>query len=213
MTDLTVDHKPRRRKWTDADLFAEALKFETRADFERGSPSAYQLTRQRGIRNQACAHMRGNTRWTLDLLKSEASKYSSRKEFERGSLNAYYAAQRRGLLDEVCAHMERAQLGTNNDSVYIWRVSGTNIFKVGITSHILGRLRMFQVADFAKVTPEHVFQAMTKGRASEVETKLLKIGTRHHFQHKFAGHTEFRVWTEDDLVKALEVAASNCWLN
>lgn len=204
---------PLRSNWSNDQLLIEARKYNTKADFEKGSSSAYQLTRQRGIHDQACAHMEGNTRWSLDQLKVEASRYTTRKEFERGSLNAYYAAQRRGVLDEVCAHMMRAPFGTDNDSIYIWRVAGTNVFKVGITSHILGRLRMFHVADLAQVTPEHVFQARTIGRASEVETKLLKIGTPYKFQQKFAGHTEFRVWSEKELTQALEVAASHSLLN
>ena len=42
---------------TDESIAAEALKYETRIAFFKGSPSAYAAALRRGIFEQVCAHM------------------------------------------------------------------------------------------------------------------------------------------------------------
>lgn len=49
-------HKP-HTKWTDESLADEAAKYTTRGKFARGSASAYQMAKKRGILDKICEHM------------------------------------------------------------------------------------------------------------------------------------------------------------
>ena len=94
--------------WTLDKVKGEALKFNTRNDFKKNSPSPYQIAYRNGWLDEVCSHMRSDRKpkgyWTLDKVKEEALKFNSRKEFERES-SAYQIAYRNGWLDEVCSHM------------------------------------------------------------------------------------------------------------
>jgi len=97
----------RKLKWTEEKLKEEALKYDTRGEFSKGSESAYSAARKKGLLDDICGHMEGRKlKWTEDMLQEEALKYDTRGEFAKGSKNAYDAAQKRGLLDKICSHME-----------------------------------------------------------------------------------------------------------
>jgi hypothetical protein len=107
------------RKWTDTKLAEEASKYETRADFQRGSASAYRMAYKRGLLDTICAHMvPGNTRprtfkresyarkWTKEAIAAAAAPHKTRGEFSKAEPAAYVTARKKGWLDEVCAHMQ-----------------------------------------------------------------------------------------------------------
>lgn len=105
-------------KWTFAKLQAEALKYKTRVEFQKNSPSAYQMAWRRKILNQICTHMEYTCYpWTNEELEEEALKYKTRREFELGSENAYNAALRRGIMDKICIHMEYFYRSWTNDEL------------------------------------------------------------------------------------------------
>ena len=98
--------------WTLERCKVEALKYERRIDFQKGSESAYIAAHKNGWLDECCAHMASVIRkpkgyWTLELCKAEALPYSSRNDFKKGSGAAYTAAQKNGWIDECCAHMPR----------------------------------------------------------------------------------------------------------
>jgi hypothetical protein len=114
--DVTGSNNP-RFKWTLSGLKLEALKYKTRGEFQKNSPSAYITSRKFSPEtfDQICSHMscrvdvsnekNANFRWTLGKIQSEASKYKTRGEFQKNSPSIYQTACRREILDEVCSHM------------------------------------------------------------------------------------------------------------
>ena len=93
--------------WTVERIHAEALKYDTRWAFDRGSKGAYQAAQRLKIMKQVCSHMKPVLQsWNAESIAAEALKYDTRKAFERGSKGAYKAAQRLRIVDEVCAHMK-----------------------------------------------------------------------------------------------------------
>lgn len=103
------------RKYTLEIIQAEALKYETRGDFQTFSRGAYVAAHKKDLLDQVCSHMGGrasgeknrNFKWTNEKLKEEALKYKSVKDFVDNSKSAYMTARSRGLLDEICSHMSR----------------------------------------------------------------------------------------------------------
>jgi predicted GIY-YIG superfamily endonuclease len=106
--------------WTIDKLREEALKYNTKKDFERGVKSAYQIAYKNGWLDDVCSHMvssrKPNGYWTIDRIKEEALKYKSRNDFKKGSPSAYSKALANNLLDDVCSHM----LIKNIDSFNEW---------------------------------------------------------------------------------------------
>lgn len=118
--DLIVEHMPKyldscgenghNFKWTNEMLRLEALKFQTRGEFQKYSKKAYKAALMRGILDEICSHMEYvRIYWTYEMLKLEALKYKTRSEFSLNSSSAYVLAKNRGILDEICAHMEKSR--------------------------------------------------------------------------------------------------------
>ena len=96
-----------RGYWTFERIHTEALKYETRSAFYKGSPSAYNAARRLGIMDEVCAHMDVvRQSWDDDSITAEALKYQTRGEFKKGSKSAYNAAKHLGIFEQVCAHMK-----------------------------------------------------------------------------------------------------------
>lgn len=94
------------RKWSEEKLLLEALKFESRGEFAKKSPYAYNTLLKNGLLGKACSHMKQlPTYWTTENLKEEALKHKTRHEFQKNRKAAYNAALRFGILDEICSHM------------------------------------------------------------------------------------------------------------
>jgi predicted GIY-YIG superfamily endonuclease len=92
-------------KYTDDDIYAIALKFNTPKEWYTDSPSTYAIAHQRKIVDKATAHMQrqiakaGN--YTEDAVKNSALKYSSIKEWIENEPKFYYAAWRQGFLKDI----------------------------------------------------------------------------------------------------------------
>ena len=108
-------HRPERvLKWTFEAVHREALRFETRSAFSKGSLNAYTAARRGGWLDEVCSHMKQlRIDWTKDLVQAEALKYESRGEFGRAAKGAYEYALKNGFLDDVCSHMK--PFGTHLD--------------------------------------------------------------------------------------------------
>jgi len=97
----------KNKKWNYELLHKTALMYETRYEFQKGSPNAYRASLRRGILDDICSHMEYvRTYWTDEMLREEALKYKTRNEFKKGSVSAYVLSQSRGILDNICSHME-----------------------------------------------------------------------------------------------------------
>jgi hypothetical protein len=95
--------------WTRETLQVEALKYSTRAEFQKGNGSAYGAAGRMNLRDAICGHMtevkKPNGYWSLEALRAEAQKYSTRQEFQQSNGAAYKAAGQKKCRDEICAHM------------------------------------------------------------------------------------------------------------
>jgi len=95
-----------RIKWTRDLAFSEALKYNSKKEFEKNS-YGYEWLRKRGLLNTACSHMTGGLqRWSEESAAIEAQKYTIRKDFMEGSKGAYEYLRQRKLLDKYCDHMK-----------------------------------------------------------------------------------------------------------
>jgi len=94
------------RKWTKELIQQEALKYQTKIDFLKGSKRAYYVAVYHKILDDVCSHMTPVRKtWDSESIRLEALKYTSRKSFGDGSSSAYGAARRLNILDDVCSHM------------------------------------------------------------------------------------------------------------
>lgn len=92
--------------WTKERCREEALKYETKNEFQKNSVRAYDKALKNNWLNEFCSHMRilklPNGYWKndKDTCRKEASKYKTRSEFSKGKPGAYNAAKENGWLGD-----------------------------------------------------------------------------------------------------------------
>jgi predicted GIY-YIG superfamily endonuclease len=87
-------------KWTEDAIRREAKKYNSKAEFAIGNPSAYGRARMLGIINDL-GFVNKRKSWDEDSIRREAKKYNTKVEFEKGNQKAYRAALLRGILDDL----------------------------------------------------------------------------------------------------------------
>ena len=100
--------------WTLDLCKEEAAKYQTRDDWEQGSPVSYQKAINRGWLIKCTAHIVGFRRkpavpaiWTLERCVETAKQCQRRAEFKERFHYPYEKARLNGWLDICCAHMRR----------------------------------------------------------------------------------------------------------
>lgn len=88
-------------KWTINKAHTEALKFETRYDFQKGSTGAYKWAYRNNHLDKICQHMKPKFQWDFEGVKKESKKYNTRHEFFLGSSSAYQWACRNKVIDQL----------------------------------------------------------------------------------------------------------------
>ena len=158
------------QKWTYEKLLAEARKYNTKIDFQKGNPNAHRASLRHGILDKICEHMEGTPRrkspyvkWTDEMLFAEARNFKTRFDFQKGNLNAYQRCHRRGLLDKVCQHMSDLPHWDKPHCVFLIEIFTTNdelYYYIGKSSNLKNRLREHfrkgsdsPVSDFLNKTP------------------------------------------------------------
>ena len=105
---LAVGRRP-RGYWTLERLQADALRFQTRGAWQKGSPTAYQAANKRGLLGDCCGHMvegkKPDGHWTIDRLRADALRFETKSAWAEGSPSAYRAARIKGFFEACCAHM------------------------------------------------------------------------------------------------------------
>ncbi len=100
-------------KWSHDTVFKEALKYETKKEFEKISSGAYDYAKRHKILNDVCSHMiegrKPNGYWNKELCHEQSIKFNTRNDFKKNSGAAYDYAKRNKFLDEICSHMIRLQ--------------------------------------------------------------------------------------------------------
>jgi hypothetical protein len=98
-----------RGYWTLETLKAEALKYNSRTEFQKKSGSAYNASGRLKLRDAICGHMttikKPDGFWNIETLQAEAIKYTSRQEFQQKNGAAYKAAGQLKVRDQICKHM------------------------------------------------------------------------------------------------------------
>lgn len=98
-----------RRKWTRELCHEEALKYETRWDFQKFSTNEYSAAKNHGWLGDICSHMESPIKspgyWTKEKCIEEAKKYKSRNEFKTNATYPYKIMTINGWTEEVCAHI------------------------------------------------------------------------------------------------------------
>lgn len=98
--------------WTFELCKAEAERYQTREDWEKGSPISYQKAINRGWLTKCTTHIIGFKRkptvpvtWTLERCAETAKKCQRRSEFKERFHYPYEKARLNGWLEACCAQM------------------------------------------------------------------------------------------------------------
>ena len=100
-----------------------------------------------------------------------------------------------------CPFCGRTTNMTDGDVLYLIRVSGMDIYKIGITSKRLGNRRMVKLKCESKLKLEKVCEIETID-AEAIEAQILTMGYDAGLKG-FSGSSEFRYFTEDELSDVL----------
>jgi predicted GIY-YIG superfamily endonuclease len=110
--DDVCSHMEEKKKpnnyWTKEICHQEALKYNTRSDFNIYSLSAYTSSSKKGWLDDICSHMeekrKPNSYWTYERCKEEALKYKTREELQGKTF--YDSMRRNGWLEELTSHLQ-----------------------------------------------------------------------------------------------------------
>ena len=107
---------------TKESLRLEALKYNSRFEFQKGNIGAYGAAKKRGKEffDSICSHMKPkHATHTEESLRAEALKYNSKSEFGKSNKSAYNAALRKGqeFFNSICSHMEQLRTTHTEESL------------------------------------------------------------------------------------------------
>ena len=92
------------KKWNYEKIKEEALKYGTRAEFEKLSKGAYLSAMRNNWLNDVCCHMieqhKPNGYWNYDRCQEIALKYNKRSLFQKEASRAYTVSRKNNWLDE-----------------------------------------------------------------------------------------------------------------
>lgn len=93
--------------WTKERCVEDALKYKTKSEWIKQSPSAYDSAHKNEWIDECCNHMDilWCKKWDIHSCKNDALNYKTRSSWGNGSPGAYDAAVRNNWLDECCGHM------------------------------------------------------------------------------------------------------------
>lgn len=97
---------PRQLKWTNDEIYKDALKYMTRTEWFKKSSRAYKYAAKRNILEMCCTHMRPPQQtWTESKILECSKKYNFRSDWWKYDKNSYNAARRFGILKKCSEHM------------------------------------------------------------------------------------------------------------
>jgi hypothetical protein len=115
-----MDLSASKKKWSEQAILNEALKYKSKSEWQRKSPSSYVAAQRKKLLKKASAHMSRPEswakKWTKVAVIEDAKRFSSRKEWQKQS-PAWKVAQRNKWLDEACAHMENKRSSWTKEAV------------------------------------------------------------------------------------------------
>jgi very-short-patch-repair endonuclease len=89
---------------------AEALKYHSRSEWQKGSPLSYRWAIQNNWIEECATHMRSKRMpdgyWTLERCQNEAKKYKSKVQWRMEHRASFSKANKEQWLVQCCGHME-----------------------------------------------------------------------------------------------------------
>lgn len=193
--------------WTKENIIKESKKYSTKVEFRRKNISAYSAAlKLNGLIDELFVNQR--IAWDERKILEVASRYSKISDFQRAYGSAYYLARTKYpfiLKDLFFPHKDYYR----SDSVYLWNITNTNVYKIGTTTFIYRNRRINRVAKCAGVTDFSVIRFVKVKNALSVEKELLKIGAVFNFEAMFDGATEFRQLNSDELNQVISIIDSH----
>ena len=86
-------------KWNKVNVTVEASKYNSKREFQKGSPGAYDYAWKHGLLDDLFDNLR--IQWNEELVRKEAIKYKTKDEFQKGCSGAYKYARKYDMLDEL----------------------------------------------------------------------------------------------------------------
>ena len=91
--------------WTKGRCEDESLKYKTRKEFQKNSPTAYRITHKNKWFD-ILSHMPNKYyNYTKEDCLKESLKYENRTDFQKNSSRIYSCSRKNDWLDEICSHM------------------------------------------------------------------------------------------------------------
>ena len=123
--------------WNFENCKNEALKYNTKKEFDDNCTSAYNSALKNGWIDEICSHMilkvKPKGYWTKEKCAEEALKYNNKKDFSQESKGAYCRANKEKWLTDICKHMKREN--NINRCIYSYEFSDNSVY-VGLTDNI-----------------------------------------------------------------------------
>jgi hypothetical protein len=92
--------------WTKARVSEQALRFNTRWEWQKKHQSSYNVAKLNGWLDELCGHMKPmKMSHSKSDCKQDALHYNNRGEWAKQSHKTYNCARIHGWLDECCIHM------------------------------------------------------------------------------------------------------------
>lgn len=198
--------------WKEEDVRRELSKYTSKGELQQKDGSMYSITLRRfpHLLKEYFDPVRFT--WNEESIRDAINLVSSRTEFHQLFPGASMAASKRfpHLLNELPQALIE---GTDNDTVYIWRVLGMEldgipIYKIGITSSRLGNKRISQVAKNKGLDYEIICCEKVSISAMKIESKLLLLGEPVELGN-FNGGTEFRALNDSALYVAITLISES----
>ena len=99
--------------WTKERCLEEALKYDSRSEWQKKSSSSYNASKQNGWFDECVAHMVvffiSVDSWLKETCIEEARKYETKTKWLKTNNSSYKAAKKNGWFDECTAHMIQTQ--------------------------------------------------------------------------------------------------------
>lgn len=103
-------------KYSDADLINDALKYQSKGEWQKKSKNMYLTAYARGALELCCKHMVSlvEEKWTLDICKAKAKQYLTGPNWKKNCPNSYSKASRKHWLP-LCLNPENGKINQAND--------------------------------------------------------------------------------------------------
>jgi len=126
--------------WTKEKCHNEALKYETRTDFQKYSGSAICSAFKNGWLDDICSHMKilmyPKEYWTKEKCHELALKCENRMEFRNKYDTAHRYSCENNWMDEICSHMKSTNL--KNRCIYVYEFPDKSAY-IGLTHKLKER--------------------------------------------------------------------------